>query len=76
MLLIGYIVYIAGDGKVNFLDFLTIISDTKRFIQAVGERDRPCKVNETGHQLPAYASSGQEIMEQFEINRTSVSGVP
>uniref|UniRef100_A0A670YMX7 EF-hand calcium binding domain 3 n=1 Tax=Pseudonaja textilis TaxID=8673 RepID=A0A670YMX7_PSETE len=27
-----------GDGKVNFTDFLNIITDTKRFIQAVGEK--------------------------------------
>uniref|UniRef100_A0A8D0BPH0 EF-hand calcium binding domain 3 n=1 Tax=Salvator merianae TaxID=96440 RepID=A0A8D0BPH0_SALMN len=32
-----------GDGKVNFTDFLNIITDNKRFIQAVGEKkDNSC----------------------------------
>ncbi|XP_019378464.1 PREDICTED: EF-hand calcium-binding domain-containing protein 3 [Gavialis gangeticus] len=73
MLLIGDIVYIAGDGKVNFLDFLTIISDTKRFIQAVapekGNLDSFNSVDATGILLFEVLS---KLMEKPALSRRTM----
>ncbi|KYO46522.1 EF-hand calcium-binding domain-containing protein 3 isoform D [Alligator mississippiensis] len=61
------------DGKVNFLDFLTIISDTKRFIQAVapekGSLDSFNLVDATGILMFEVLS---KLMEKSALSRRTM----